>query len=260
MPTGDRPRLSAVQSVDRAVSILEMLAEFGAAGVTEIASELAVNKSTVFRLLMTLEARGLVVQDSERGKYRVGRTAVLLAAGASKVRDIVAVSRPVSHELAASVGETVSVAVPDGTEVLTVDEALGSAAVTTVDHVGTRASLHATAAGKVFLAEMTSTELDALIAPGLTAHTSATITDAAELQEQLALVRKLGYATTYEEYEVGLTALAMPIRTLGGGVIAALTISGPSFRANERTLPQFLAPLEAAAAKISWRCGYVKRG
>jgi len=249
MPTGDRPRLSAVQSVDRAVSILEMLAEFGAAGVTEIASELAVNKSTVFRLLMTLEARGLVVQDSERGKYRVGRTAVLLAAGASKVRDIVAVSRPVSHELAASVGETVSVAVPDGAE-----------AVTTVDHVGTRASLHATAAGKVFLAEMTSTELDALIAPGLTAHTSATITDAAELQEQLALVRKLGYATTYEEYEVGLTALAMPIRTLGGGVIAALTISGPSFRANERTLPQFLAPLEAAAAKISWRCGYVKRG
>jgi DNA-binding IclR family transcriptional regulator len=52
----------------------------------------------------------------------------------------------------------------------------------------------------------------------------------------------------------------MPIRTLGGGVIAALTISGPSFRVNERTLPQFLAPLEAAAAKISWRCGYVKRG
>lgn len=252
--------MSAVQSVDRAVSILEMLAESGAAGVTEIASALAVNKSTVFRLLMTLEARGLVVQDSARGKYRVGRTAVLLAAGASQVRDIVAVSRPVSHELAAAVGETVSVAVLDGAEVLTVEEALGGAAVTTVDRVGQRAPLHATAAGKAFLAEMTPAGFDAVVAAGLATHTSATITDAAELREQLALVRKLGYATTYEEYEVGLTAVAVPVRTLGGGVIAALTISGPSFRVNEGTLPQFLAPLEGAAAKISWRSGYVKRG
>ncbi len=133
-----RPREAAVQSVDRAVSILELLADVGTAGVTEIAEELALHKSTAFRLLMTLEARGLVEQAVERGKYRVGYTAVQLAAGAAKVRDIAVVGRPVCTELASSVGETVNIAVHDGLEVLTVDQAIGHATVTAVDAVGKR--------------------------------------------------------------------------------------------------------------------------
>ena len=249
-----------MQSVDRAVSILELLADVGAAGVTEIAGELKIHKSTAFRLLMTLEARGLVEQDVERGKYRVGYTAVQLTAGAAKVRDIALIGRPVCTELAAAVGETVSVSVEDGGQVLTVDLTLGHGAVTAIDSVGRRQSLHATSAGKVFLAEMPREAVQAVIDRGLPALTEATLTDGAALREQLELVRSRGYAVAYEEADVGLVAMAMPVRGLGGRVVAALTISGPAFRINERTLPGFLAELEPAAARFSWRAGYLKRG
>jgi DNA-binding IclR family transcriptional regulator len=246
--------------VDRAVSILELLADVGAAGVTEIATELKIHKSTAFRLLMTLEARGLVEQDVERGKYRVGYTAVQLTVSAAKVRDIAVVGRPVCTELAATVGETVSIAVKDGLQVLTVDQTLGYAAVTAVDSVGKRQPLHATAAGKVFLAEMSGEEVQAVIDRGLPPLTQATLTDGAALRKQLDLIRNWGYATTYEEAEIGLVAIAVPVRGLGGGVVAALAISGPMFRVNEQTLPGLLAELESAAARFSWRVGYVKRG
>ena len=249
-----------MQSVDRAVSILELLADVGAAGVTEIASELKIHKSTAFRLLMTLEARGLVEQDVERGKYRVGYTAVQLTTRTAKVRDIAVVGRPMCTELASAVGETVSIAVEDGRQVLTVDQALGNAAVTAVDSVGQRQPLHATAAGKVFLAAMSTTDVQAVIDRGLPALTQATLTDGAALREQLDLIRTRGYATTFEEAEVGLVAVAMPVRGLGGRVVAALAISGPAYRINEQTLPGFLAELEPAAARFSWRAGYLKRG
>lgn len=242
------------------MSILELLADLGAAGVTEIAAELEIHKSTAFRLLMTLEARGLVEQDVERGKYRVGYTAVQLTAGASRVRDIALVGRPVCTELASAVGETVSIAVEDGTQVLTVDQTLGHSAVTAIDAVGTRQPLHATAAGKVFLAGMSDEKLQSVIDLGLPALTEATLTGSAALREQLELVRSRGYATTYEECEVGLVALAMPVLGSGGRLLAALTISGPAFRIHERTISGLLAELEPAAARFSWRAGHVKRG
>ncbi len=107
---------------------------------------------------------------------------------------------------------------------------------------------------------MSPEEVEAVIDRGLSALTEATVTDGAALREQLHLVRSRGYATTYEEFDVGLVAVAVPIRGLGGGVVAALTISGPAFRIHERSLPSLLAELEPAAAKISWRAGHLRRG
>src|SRR5919197_6651849 len=98
MRDGRTMRDTSVQSVHRAISILQVLALEGAAGVTEIAAELGVHKSTVYRLLATLEARGLVVQNSERGRYRLGYGVVQLAAGATKMDDLSLLSRPVSSQ------------------------------------------------------------------------------------------------------------------------------------------------------------------
>jgi DNA-binding IclR family transcriptional regulator len=104
---------SAVQSVDRAVSVLEILARLGEAGVTEIAEELDVHKSTAFRLLGVLENRGLVTQAKDRGKYYRG-AALLRLAGAAAVRlDISQEGVPVCRELADELGETVNIAVLD---------------------------------------------------------------------------------------------------------------------------------------------------
>lgn len=259
MTVGRASRESSVQSVDRAVSILEMLAASGTAGITEISCELGIHKSTAFRLVATLEARGLVEQDFDRGKYRVGYTAVQVAAGVDKLRDIATISRPICRELACVVGETVTITVRDGTEVLTVDQAMGGAAVTAMDSVGKRQPMHSTAAGKVFLAAMSDKELHDVFSHGLPAHTDATITDPIALRQNLDGVRARGFATTFEEYEVGLVAMAAPVRTLGGAVVAALAISGPAFRLNERTLSELLPTLESSAARVSWRAGYPKR-
>ena len=122
MPNDRVERGTSVQSVNRAVSILQVLARHGAAQVTQIAAELGVHKSTVFRLLATLESRGLVEQNSERGKYQLGYGVVQLAAGATKKHDLSLLSRPVCDELAEKVGETVNVAIHDGRKVISIDQ------------------------------------------------------------------------------------------------------------------------------------------
>src|SRR3712207_9425087 len=102
-------RDNSVQSVDRAISILQVLARHGTASVTEIAGELGLHKSTVFRLLATLDARGLVEQNAERGRYQLGYGEVQLAAGATKARDLSLLGLPLCRALAETVGETVNV-------------------------------------------------------------------------------------------------------------------------------------------------------
>lgn len=258
--TGEGQRETTVQSVDRAVSLLQVLARRGSAGVTEVAADVGIPKSTAFRLLSTLEARGLVDQDAERGRYRLGSTVLQLAAGATGAQDVSAASRPVCVELAGAVGETVNVVVTDGTEVTTVDQATGGSIVTSSDHVGKRGPLHATAAGKVFLAELAPDRLAAVLARGLVAFTDRTITDAQELRTELARVRSRGWALAREEHEVGLVVLAAPVRGADGEVLAALTVGGPTYRVHDDTLPALAGELLRAAARASWRLGHVKPG
>lgn len=260
MSSKGRARDTSVQSVDRAVSILQVLAVQGPSGVTEIADALDIHKSTVYRLLATLESRGLVEQDSERGSYRIGYTVVELAGGATKGNDLSLLSRPVCQELAAAVGETVNVAVYDGEAVISIDQVLGNAAITSIDWVGKRTPLHATSAGKVFLAHMPQPEAAEVLEQPLEEFTPHTITDPALLKEQLQGVRELGYGVISEELEIGLASLSAPIRSLNGEVIATVTVSGPTFRINDHTISGLAEQLVAAGEKISWRKGYIRRG
>ena len=249
-----------MQSVDRAVSILQCLARHGSAGVTVIAQEVGVHKSTVFRLLSTLEARGLVEQDVDRGRYHLGHALVQLAAGAAKMHDVAALSRPICQELAAAVGDTVNVVIHDGLEVITIDQVIGDSVFTSADWVGQRGPLHATAAGKVFLAAMEPRRLDEVLARGLERFTPHTIVDADLLREDLRRTRERGFAVAVEEHQVGLVVVAAPIRSADGLVAAAMTIGGPRYRLDEESLPGLAERVVEAAARASWRHGYLKRG
>jgi len=253
-------RNGSVHSVDRAISILQVLARNGGAGVTEIGAELGMHKSTIFRLLATLEARGMVEQNSSRGQYQLGYGVVQLAAGATRKHDLSVVSRPICQRLAETVGETVNIAISDGDRVVSIDQVMGGAAVTTVNWVGQRTPMHATSAGKLFLAQMSTDELSAILAKGLDQYTERTVVDPKVLEKQLAKVREDGYAFTVEEHEVGLAAIAAPIRALEGNVVAAVAISGPVFRINETTIPDVAKHVLMAAAEISERNGYPKPG
>lgn len=256
----DGARDKSVQSVDRAISILQVLARRGVAGVTEIAREMILHKSTVSRLLGTLQARGLVEPASSRGRYRLAYGVVQLAEGVSKKHDQVIISRTVCDALAEAVGETVNVAVREGHAVVTIDQVIGSAQVTSVNWVGQHNSLHATSAGKVFLANMSQAELREFLSEPMETFTEFTIAEPERMLAELETVREQGYGFTLDEQELGLAAIAAPVRALDGRVIAALVVSGPTFRINADAVPGIAVHVCAAAAEISQRNGYPKAG
>ncbi len=164
---------SPVQSVDRAVSILELLAGRGELGITELAARLGVHKSTAFRLASALERRGLVEQTRERGGYRLGFGLLRLAGAMSGQIELNQQGRPVCRRLADEVGETVNLAVLDGSSAVNIDQVLGRSSITTHNWVGQRTPLHATSSGKVLLAHLPQDRVAALLAEGLEPSTRA---------------------------------------------------------------------------------------
>lgn len=251
------PGNGGVQSVDRALSVLELLARRGEAGVTELASDIGVHKSTVSRLLAALEDRELVEQAFERGKYRLGFGILRLANAVSGRLDVTRQGREICERLAAEVGETVNIAVLRSEYAVNVDQARGPSAIGSHNWVGELTPLHATSSGKVLLAFMAADARRELLAEaGLPRFTARTITSPEKLEAQLRDVTRDGYVVTLEELEDGLNAVAAPIRDHTGVVIAALSVSGPAYRLTvERT--RDIAPVVVAAADdVSRRMGH----
>lgn len=252
--TGDG---GSVQSVDRAVRVLELLARRGDLGVTELAAELGVHKSTAFRLVGALETHGLVEQTGPRGKYRLGFGVVRLAGARTAGDNLVRQSHPVCEELAAEVGETVNVAILSGDSAINLTQVLGSAAVITQNWVGRPTPLHATSSGKVLLAHLPQSELRKVLRGRLEAFTPNTITDRRLLRRELEEIRDRGYAHAVEELEIGLNAVAAPILGQSGAVVAAVSVSGPSYRLREADMPSIATRVVGAGQEISHRLGYL---
>ncbi len=246
---------SAVQSVERALTILDILARSGEAGVTGIAEEIGVHKSTAFRLMATLEQGGLVEQAEDRGKYRLGM-GILRLAGATTARlDVVQEARPICRRLASTTGETVNIAVLSEGAALYLDQFAGASALQPHNWVGQHIPLHATSNGKVLLSGLSDDEVAHTLG-ALKAYTDATITSKAALRREVREVRARGYAKAADELEIGLTAVAAPIRNAHGDVIAALSLSGPTFRLDAARVEQVLPRLLEAAADVSHRLGW----
>ena len=142
--------------------------------------------------------------------------------------------------------------------VVNLDQARGPSAVGTHNWVGELTPLHATSSGKILLAFMTPEERrEVLAASGLTRLTAHTITSQRELEAQVEAAARDGYASSIEELEEGLNAVAAPVRDHTGGVIAALSVSGPVYRFTEERLREVVPDVVAAAAAISHRMGHL---
>ena len=244
-----------VQSVDRAISVLEILAQ-GEAGITEIAGELGVHKSTVSRLVSVLESRGLVEQLGERGKYAIGFGVVRLAGAATGRMDLTKLGQPVCQSLADEFGETVNIAVHDAGVAINITQARGSAAISAVNWIGQRTPLHATSSGKVLLAHLPEDERKRLAARELDSYTEHTVVDPGRLLAELTEVAARGHAACFEELELGLHAVAVPIRGHRGEVVAAMSASGPSYRLSRQRVEEIVPAMSAAAAGLSAQLGY----
>src|SRR6476620_5972596 len=249
-----------VQAVDRALMVLEILARDGHAGVSDIADEMGIHKSTVSRLLGSLVSREMVHQNSERGKYQLGFSILRLASSIPGRLSLVREARPVLESLAEEFKETVNLAVLRSNYAVNVDQAMGPSTLATYDWVGSLTPLHATSSGKVLLAALSTDERNQIYKKvGLTSRTSRTVTDRSALENELLSVARDGYAMVHEEFEIGLTAVAAPVYNHVGTVIAAVSISGPSFRFDPENTPGLIEGLRDAGLRISAKMGYTGR-
>jgi IclR family transcriptional regulator, acetate operon repressor len=246
----------AVQSVDRAVRVLEILARDGEAAVTEVARELGVHTSTASRLIAALLGHDLVEQPNGRGKYRLGVGLLRLAGATASRLDVSTQAQPVCDALAAELDETTNVAIISGDVAINVCQAQGSTHVAAQNWVGQRTVLHATSSGKVLLAFLGGHELDEMLDGELQRFTPRTFTSPGELRKELQGIRERGWACAVEEYEEGLNAVAAPIRAHDGSVVAAISASGPAYRLSEDRIPEASQAVSRAAAEVSRRLGY----
>jgi DNA-binding IclR family transcriptional regulator len=248
-----KSRNKFVQSVDRAITVMELLSRRGWSGVTEVANELGINKSTAYRLLNTLRDRGLVEQDAATEKYRLGFGLVMLASSVTADLDVARCSRPVCDWLAERTRETVTVAVLEGDDAVILYQSNSRSSALSVDWSGMHTPLHATAAGKIFLHYMPEDQRRRILKRSLQRYTENTIVDPKALRQELQRHHSRDYCYTIEELEVGLNAIAAPVRCAEGVVVAAVSVSGPAFRLPPESFPEIGELCVQAADEIS-RC------
>jgi DNA-binding IclR family transcriptional regulator len=217
-----------VQSLERAFAILDEVAQ-RPAGVTAIAERVRLPKSTVARLLATLEDVD-AVERFEGSRWRIGPGVEALTAVASPERSLVSAARPFLVDLVAELGEDAGLGLPDGNEIHYVDQVESDNPVQVRDWTGTRAPMHAVPSGLVLLAEWPKDALDAYLAGELAALTRRTVTDPAELRARLVAVREAGHAWGIQEFAEGIDSVAAPIRDARGKAVAAVHVHGPSYR------------------------------
>src|SRR5438094_1945386 len=191
-----------VRSVERAISILDLLAQGGWRTGADVARELHVHRSTALRLLGTLERHALVERDQRTARYRLGRRLPQLASVVTGEFDLRYVARPVCEQLAAVAGETATLDVLAGDVIVPIEQSTGSTSFVSVNWLGRRTPVHCTASGKVILAFAAGPIRQRVLARPLEPRTPRSIVDVAELEKQLSSAHEAGYARTFEELEV----------------------------------------------------------
>jgi IclR family acetate operon transcriptional repressor len=253
------PDATGAQSVDRAITVLEIISRLGEATVSEVASEVGVHRSTISRLLAVLETRGMVEVAGSRGRYRLGLGLLRMAQSVRSELSVATVGADLSRELAAHVGETVNIAVLQGDSAVNVQQSEGAGTITANSWVGRPTPLHATSSGKVLLAGLSPDDQAAQLARPLPGYTAATLTDPERLRAELVRARTDGFALTIGELEEGLNAIAVPVHGHNGTVIAALSASGPSYRFTPEVMRAQLDALRITSAALGARMGHLPR-
>lgn len=246
-----------VQSVQRAAALLRSFTKTDSElGVTTLSQQLGLHKSTVSRLLSTLEQEGFVEQNLETGKYRLGLGLVTLAGIVLEQINLRQVAQPYLNALAEQTQETVNAVVLIDNECMNIEGVPSPRPIQYVGRIGRRTPAHCTSAGKVLLAYLPSEERHDFLPDILSRFTDKTVVDRRILEQDLTQIRQQGYAITHEEHQESLSAVAAPIYDHSGRVIAAITVSGPTYRIGPGDIEQCVEPVLEAAQNISAHLGY----
>ncbi|MBH5318948.1 IclR family transcriptional regulator [Paenibacillus sp. GSMTC-2017] len=235
---------STVRAVDRALDILLCFTSKTDWAMTEIAEYVGLHKSTVHRMLATLEEKGFIERDRSTERYHLGLKVWELSANLSRTDDQATIWLPEMVRIRDELGETVSIYVRDGSERIRMQAVQSNQAVRRVAPVGVRLPLYAGASSKVLIAYSDPIVQDNL----LQAPTWPSYIDMEQYRRQLQEIMVNGYATSFEEREPGAAALSSPILDRNGNLAAALSVSGPASRMTMDTMRAY-APIMMDAAR-----------
>jgi DNA-binding IclR family transcriptional regulator len=249
--------MEKIRSISRAVRILETFRGGASPTVTELARSLQLPKSSVFEILTTLAAEGVVAKEQGTNRYRLGMKLIELASLARESLGVVDVAEPLLKRLNAALDETVQLTVRDKTEILYVSGFESTRQLRTFFRRGIHAPMHCTALGKAILAFLPPSEIEAAIgSSGLPRFTPRTITDRRLLREELRRTAARGFALDNGEHEDGVRCVGAPVRSADGAVVASISVSGPASRLPPRRDAAISRLVIEAADEISRRLGY----
>ncbi|WP_308467082.1 IclR family transcriptional regulator [Rathayibacter soli] len=239
----------------RAATLLKAMAARGKPmGLSDLARSIEISKPATFHLLRTLELEGFVVKGPD-ATYQLDWGLYELGSAVIRSVDLTRVTRIHLDRLAEETGEAVLLSILDGESVLYLDRGQSTESFTMVANVGRRSPLHTNASGKVLLAHQDQRFIATVLGKPLEANTPATVCNPRELEVQLLDVRRDGYATCWQEQELGLCSIAVPIFDYTGKACAAMAIAGPAERVTKLSVPGFVQRLQDEAHQISSKLG-----
>ncbi|MFS2224068.1 glyoxylate bypass operon transcriptional repressor IclR [Pantoea sp. B65] len=265
---GKKPRSAAaqtaqptgqVQSLTRGLKLLESIAEsHGSVALTELAQQSGLPNSTTHRLLSTMQQLGFVRQVGDLGYWTIGAHAFVVGSSFLQSRNLLAMVHPMLRNLMESSGETVNLAVLDLSDhqAVIIDQVQCTQLMRMSAPIGGKLPMHASGAGKAFLANLSEQQVTELLhRKGLHYYTPHTLMSPQSLKENLALVRKAGYAFDDEEHALGLRCVASCIYDEHGEPFAAISISGPLSRITDDRVTEIGAMVIKAAKEITREYG-----
>jgi len=252
----DKTEQNTIKSLDRAMEVLDHLSTLAGATLSELAGDLGQSPATVYRILVTLEARGLVELDAEAQLWHVGPRAFLIGARYLRRTSVVDRARPILRRLMAETGETANLAIARDDHVMFVSQVECHDSIRAFFPPGTLSPMHASGVGKALLAEMSERRLAAHLqrAP-LERFTGHTITEPARLRAELDATRAQGFAVDDEEKTLGMRCIAAAVFDWTGEAVAGLSVSGPVSRVSQAETQRLAGAVTRAAAELSAALG-----
>lgn len=252
------PARGGIQSLERAAALLDAVAASGPAGIglADLSERVGLHTSTAFHLVKTLESLGFLTRRGDSKRYRIGSRLFVLAAGALDESALLTLGTPILERLSQTTGEAAHLAVRSNAEIVIVARTAAAGMLQLSERSGVVRPAHATAIGKMLLAECSDADLDRLLAGlEMPAFTPNTLTDPTRLRAEIAAIRAEGVAHDRQELDLEVRCIAVPVRDFAGRCVAAMGLSAPVWRLEPARLEALIGDLRQAADGLSAALG-----
>ncbi|AVO38698.1 HTH-type transcriptional regulator BhcR [Pukyongiella litopenaei] len=252
----DKTAQNTIKSLDRAMEVFEYLSEAQGKPLTLLADEMRQSPATVYRILVTLEGRGLVEFDHEEQLWHIGPRAFVIGARFLRRTSLVDRARPIMRKLMEATGETANLGIEKEGAVLFLSQVETHASIRAFFPPGTLSPLHASGIGKALLAQMDDERLGRVLATvELARFTEHSIVDPNALKRNLEVIRETGYSVDNEERNEGMRCIAAPVFDVNREAIAGISVSGPTSRVSASEVERLSRPVIEAAHQLTLAIG-----